>query len=93
MTLSQFRAVIRGYEDHLFDLECLTVHAGHWAGYYYNSKRPKSLSVIIKDLCSKYAQSKSKSVNKSAVVEKPDVDVDEFLRREERFNKCRKSRR
>lgn len=91
MSLNQFRAVIRGYEDHLFDLECLAVHAGYWAGYYGNTKRPKSLKSVLESLYKNHLQSKKKQV--STKVEKPEVDIDQFLRREARFNKLKNSRR
>ena len=87
MTLSQFRAYAKGYENHLFDLECLMVHAGHWAGYYSNAKRPKPLGTILKELCEKRTK---KQEQKS--IEKPDVDVDEYLRREQSFNRRKRER-
>lgn len=89
MNLSQFRAFAKGYENHLFDLECLMVHAGHWAGYYSNAKRPKPLGTILKELCEKHTKvQKPVSTNS----EKPEVDVDEYLRREQSFNRRKRER-
>jgi len=92
MTLEQFRAVIRGYEDHLFDLECLAVHTGYWAGYYSNTKRPKTLKSVLEILYKNHLQSKNRK-QASTKVDKPEVDVDQFLKREARFNQFRNSRR
>lgn len=86
MTLPQFKAVLQGYEDHLFDLKCLTAYAGYWAGYYSNSKRPKSLSTILSDLVRNHQESKKKK-NRATNTVKPEVDVDLFLKREEQFNR------
>ena len=86
MSLPQFKAVIQGYEDHLFDLKCLTAYAGYWAGYYSSSKKPKPLSAVLKDLVENHRKSKKKKIN-ATNASKPEVDVDEFLRREELFQK------
>ena len=91
MNLPQFKACIKGYENHLFDLECLAVHAGYWAGYYSNAKRPKSLSSILKELCKKHVSAEQRD-RSSTQIERPDVDVDQFLRREESFNRRRRRR-
>ena len=90
MSLPQLKAVIDGYQDHLFDLKCLAVIAGHWAGYFGNTKKPKSLKVILKDLLDSHIKSKKKHSNSS--IPKPEVDVEEFLRREEQFNRRFKGR-
>lgn len=90
MNMTQFRAVIRGYENHLFDLECLAVHAGYWAGYYSNAKRPKPLGTILKELCKKHNEKQPRETSNK--VERPDVDVDQFLQREANFNKRRRGR-
>ena len=88
MSLPQLRAVIQGYEDHLFDLKCLTAYAGYWAGYYSNTKRPKPLSTILKELVDNHLKSKKKKSNhNSTKAAKPEVDVDEFLKKEEQFRK------
>lgn len=86
MSLPQFRAVLQGYEDHLFDLKCLTAYAGYWAGYYSNTKRPKPLSTILKELVENHQKAKKKK-EKAINTVKPEVDVDEFLRKEEQFQK------
>ena len=86
MSLPQFRAVLQGYEDYLFDLKCLTAYVGYWTGYYSNTKRPKPLSVVLKELSENHTKAKQKRHNTTKAV-KPEVDVDEFLRKEEQFQK------
>lgn len=86
MTLPQFRNYVEGYQDHLFDLKCLAAIAGYWAGYYGNTKRPKPLGTVLKELMKGHMQSK-KQRRHNTNVSKPEVDVDEFHRREEQFNK------
>ena len=83
MSLPQFKAVMQGYEDHLFDLKCLTVYAGYWAGYYSNAKRPKPINVILQELF----RSHKKVQKKSTASVRPDVDVEAFLRQEAEFNR------
>ncbi len=90
MCLPHLKAVIDGYQDHLFDLKCLAVIAGHWAGYFSSTKKPKSLKVILKDLLDSHIKSKKKHSNSN--ITKPEVDVEEFLRREEQFNRRFKGR-
>lgn len=78
-------AYVEGYEEHLFDLQCLAVHQGFWAGYY-QSKKPKALGRVLKMLQTQHEKAKEKIKNKNKPKgPKPDVDVDEFLRREQLF--------
>lgn len=81
LNLPQMRAVIQGYQDHLFDLKCLTVYAGYWAGYYSSAKRPKPVGTILQELLNSHKRAEGHSL------QKPEVDVEEFLRREEEFNR------
>lgn len=76
MSLDIFRACARGYMDRMFDLQILGVHNGYWAGYYGRDKRPKSVKSVIE----KMARAHDKS-SKHA----DEVDVETFLRMEERF--------
>lgn len=78
------RAVIAGYQEHLFDLQCLAVHQGYWAGYYSNSKKPKSLNSILKKLFTEHRKSKIKVATKA--LPKPEVDLDTFMQRERKLN-------
>ena len=88
MSLEHFKAVMQGYAEHLFDLKCLTVYAGYWAGYYSNSKRAKPVATILEEL--NQAHRKRKHKRKTGTV--PDVDVEAFLEQERRFNERRKGR-
>lgn len=76
MSLDVFKAVIKGYSDHIFDLQLVAVHQGYWAGYYHRAKKPKNLETILKKLF----KAKEKSENKSCKQKKAeDVDVESFL--------------
>ena len=79
MSLDVFKAVVRGYSDHIFDLQILSVHQGYWAGYYSRAKKPKSLDTILKKLL----KAKSKDHIKKSQKKATDVDVDTFLKREQ----------
>lgn len=79
MSLDVFRACSRGYSAHMFDMQILGVQQGYWAGYYSRTKKPKS----VKSIVDKMVREKSRS----AKSEKPDVDVEAFLKMEEQFNK------
>lgn len=74
------RSYIEGYQDHLFDLKCIAIYQGFWAGYYSNSKRPKPLTTILNTLNREHLNAKKKR-SKSSSVAKPsaEVDVDSFL--------------
>lgn len=79
MSLDVFQAVVKGYSDRLFDLQLLSVHTGHWAGYFNRSKRPKSLKNILKTVLNSRKKA-PKSPHSSS------VDVDAFLEQERMFN-------
>lgn len=89
MSLSTFQAVVEGYQEHLFDLKCLTVYAGYWAGYYSNTKHPSGIGSILQKLFNEHRASKE-AKNKNS--ERPEVDVEKFLQRERNF-KARMQRR
>ena len=78
LNFDTFNAVVEGYTDRVFDQQLITVQTGYWSGYYSNSKHPKSADSIMM----KMIDSRRKS-SKSNVSE---IDVEEFLRREEAFN-------
>lgn len=81
MSLDVFRAVVKGYSDHIFDLQLVAVHQGYWSGYYNRAKKPKNLEAIIKKLF----KAKEKSSDKPQAQQKvEDVDVETFLAREQR---------
>ena len=79
MSLDVFRACSRGYSAHMFDMQILGVQQGYWAGYYSRTKKPKS----VKSIVDRMVREKSRSTKQ----EKPDVDVEAFLKMEEQFNK------
>lgn len=78
-----FQAFVSGYEEHLFDLKCLSVYVGYWTGYFSNAKKPKSLSSILSSLVREHT--KARRVEKSTEVARPEVDVEAFLKQEERL--------
>ncbi len=74
-----FRACVNGYQEHLFDMQCLAVQQGFWAGYY-QSKKPKPVNIIIEKL----ERERRKVLNKGKNIPKPEVDVSKYLEREAR---------
>lgn len=81
MSLDMFKAVVKGYSDHMFDLQLIAVHQGYWAGYYNRAKKPKSLETILKKMFK--AREKDENKNNNHVQKKvEDVDVEGFLARE-----------
>ena len=76
MSLDVFKAVIKGYADHIFDLQLVAVHQGYWSGYYNRAKKPKNLETILKKLF-KAKEKNDDSPHKQKKVE--DVDVEGFL--------------
>ncbi len=87
MSLDVFNAVIRGYSDHIFDLQVVAVHQGYWAGYYGRARKPKNLDTVLKKLL----KAKSKDSRKNSQKKVTEVDVETFLKREqERLSKLNK---
>ena len=80
MNLPMLNAVIEGYQDHLFDLKCIAVYQGFWAGYYGNAKKPKPLSSVLSTLHKDHLKHKKKK----GTISKPreEVNVEQFLERE-----------
>lgn len=76
MSLDVFKAVIKGYSDHIFDLQLLAVHQGYWSGYYNRSKKPKNLETILKKMFKAKEKGEGKSYTQKKV---EDVDVESFL--------------
>lgn len=82
MNIDTLNAVIQGYQDRLFDQQCLAVHQGFWAGYYsIRTKRPKPVATILNTLF----RNKMKTQNKSTHAD--EVDVDAFLAMEADFKR------
>ena len=79
MSLDMFKAVVKGYSDHIFDLQLVAVHQGYWSGYYSRAKKPKNLETILKKLF----KAKEKGEDKHHKQKKgDDVDVESFLAKE-----------
>ena len=88
MSLDVFKAVVKGYSDHIFDLQLVAVHQGYWSGYYNRAKKPKNLETILKKLF----KAKEKNEDKPHGQKKTeDVDVEKFLAMERlRLSQIRK---
>lgn len=91
MRFSHYKAVLEGYQEHLFDLKCIAVYQGYWTGYYSNSKHPKPLSVIFSSLMREHKKAKK---DRSNTTRKPsvgiDVDVESFLEKERKLKSINK---
>lgn len=81
MNIPMLQACIEGYQEHLFDMQCIAVHQGYWAGYF-QSKKPKSANYILERLNREHKKERRKASGKKLT--KPEVDVEKFLQREER---------
>lgn len=81
MSLPMVKACIEGYQEHLFDQQCLAVHQGYWAGYY-QSKKPKSANIILEKMLRDHEKHNKKQSGTS--VSKPEVDMDRFMQLEEK---------
>lgn len=82
MPLEVLNAYLKGYSDHLFNLQLLSIQQGYWAGYFTRAKRAKPLKKIIDEL----VKGRTKKAPKK-LEDKPDVDVEAFLKAEQEFNK------
>lgn len=80
MSLDVFKAVVKGYADHIFDLQLVAVHQGYWSGYYNRAKKPKNLGTILKKLLKSKEKSEDTPHQQKRV---EDVDVETFLAREQ----------
>lgn len=83
MNIPMVQAYIEGYQEHLFDLQCLAVHQGYWAGYY-QSKKPKSANYILDKMSKDHTKAKRKKNPNAKSIPKPEVDMERFLRLEEK---------
>lgn len=82
MSLDVFNAVVKGYTNHLFDLQVISVQTGYWAGYYTRAKKPKPLKSVISNV----TRSKNKEEKTSRKgVKASEVNVDAFLAMEQKF--------
>lgn len=82
MNIDTLNAVILGYQDRLFDQQCIAVHQGFWAGYYsIRTKRPKPVSAILNIMFKNRMKAQHKQVHAD------EVDVDAFLAMEAEFKR------
>lgn len=79
MSLDMFKAVVKGYSDHVFDLQLIAVHQGYWSGYYNRSKKPKNLGTILKKMFNAKEKTEESPCKQKKV---EDVDVESFLAKE-----------
>lgn len=73
------QAYIEGYQERLFDQQCLAVQQGYWAGYF-QSKKPKSANSIIEKMVRDHKKAIHQKSKQS--VAKPEVDIERFMRLE-----------
>lgn len=83
MNIPMVQAFIEGYQEHLFDNQCLAVQQGYWAGYY-QSKKPKSANSIIEKMIRDHDKAKKAKHNAGKNIPKPEVDMERFLRLEQK---------
>lgn len=77
MSLDVFMACVQGYSDRLIDQQQLAVYTGFWSGYYASpGKRKKPLKSVIEMIDKTRQQEKVKKA--------PELDIETFLKREER---------
>lgn len=84
-------AVVEGYQDHMFDMMCLSVYNGFWAGYYMNSKRAAKPGDVLQKMEKRRLAQKSKTVGTIVSKPKAEVDVEAFLEQERSFNERRET--
>lgn len=82
MSLEALYAYLAGYSDHLFNLQLLSIQQGYWAGYFTRAKRAKPLKNIIEELVRAHTEKAPLQPK-----DRPDVDVEAFLRTEQEFQK------
>lgn len=78
MNIPMLQAYIDGYQERLFDLQCLAVHQGYWAGYY-QSRKPKSAKSIIERMIRDHKK-EVKGHGPKVEKPKPEVDLDRIMR-------------
>lgn len=77
------QAYIDGYQERLFDQQCLAIHQGYWAGYF-QSKKPKSANYILEKTVRDHQRFIMRKKRNIMDIPRPAVDVDTFIRREKK---------
>lgn len=78
MNIPMLQACIDGYQERLFDLQCIAVHQGYWAGYY-QSRKPKPVNSVLNRMLrehEKYIRKNGSKIEKP----KPEVDLERIMR-------------
>lgn len=83
MNIDMLQAYVEGYQERLFDEKCLAVQQGYWAGYF-RSKRPRPLGDVLSKLDQEHQKMVKNKHKKGKNVPKPEVDMDRFLRLEQK---------
>lgn len=78
MNVPMFQAYIEGYQERLFDLQCLAVHQGYWAGYY-QSRKPKPATSILERMIRDHKK-EVQGHRHDTKMPKPEVDLDRIMR-------------
>lgn len=81
MTVPMVQAVVKGYEDRLFDQQIPAILAGYYSAYYVGSKHPRSPDKIISGLQS------SRNKKRRDTEEEMAAKVAQFQEREERLRR------
>lgn len=83
LNIPMLQAFVEGYQERLFDEQCLAVHQGYWAGYY-QSKKPKAAETVISRMVTNHEKAKKNKKNTDLNVPKPEVDMERFLQLEQK---------
>lgn len=79
MNYDSFQACLQGYQERMYDQQCISLMQAYYTGYYTRAKKPKSISSLIQKL--DFERLKSSKTKGTA----EEVDVEGFLERERRF--------
>lgn len=81
------RAVIQGYQDHMFDQQCNAVMNGYWTGYYLGAKRAKPPAKILNEMLQAKQHGQNYEQYQKQQQEDMDARVKQFQEREERLRR------
>lgn len=80
------RAIVKGYEDRLTDMQSLAVLSGYYSGYYMGgSKHPRSPDKVIREMVN--AREKANTPKHYDDQATMDAKVAQFQEREERLRR------
>lgn len=78
------RSAIKGYADHIFDLQYLAILSGYHSGYYMGAKHPKSPAVLFQSMVN--AKQRKDRPSRYNTVTMDDA-IAKFQEREERLRR------